>query len=82
MKIPLTRALVVLHRWLGVALSLFVAAFSNTAVRAVEGLFDVDQWVVHQAFDEARPFFRVALDDPSGAEVYVSQHSRRPHDAG
>ena len=51
------------------------AAFSNTAVRAVEGPFDVDQWVVHQAFDEARPFFRVALDDPSGAEVYVSQRS-------
>ena len=51
------------------------AAFSKTAVRAVEGPFDVDQWVVHQAFDEARPFFRVALDDSSGTHVYVSQRS-------
>lgn len=51
------------------------AAFSKTAVRSVEGPFDVDQWVVHQAFDEARPFFRVALDDPAGTRVYVSQRS-------
>ena len=32
MKIPLTRALVLLHRWLGVALSLFVAAWFASGI--------------------------------------------------
>jgi uncharacterized iron-regulated membrane protein len=50
-------------------------AFARRAVRAVDGPFDYDQWVVHQQFDRFRPFYRVELDDPDGAELYVSARS-------
>jgi hypothetical protein len=48
------------------------AAFAQGPVRAVSDRFDYDQWVVHQRFDAARPFYRVDLDDGAGTELYVS----------
>lgn len=48
------------------------AAFAQRPVRAVSDRFDHDQWVVHQRFDAARPFYRVDLDDGAGTELYVS----------
>ncbi|MYF71041.1 MAG: hypothetical protein F4053_00255 [Proteobacteria bacterium] len=49
--------------------------FSKLPVRRVEGPFEFDQWIVHQAFNEHRPFYRVSLDDDIGTQVYVSQRS-------
>jgi hypothetical protein len=46
--------------------------FTQRPVRSVSGPLDYDQWVVHQHFDAARPFYRVALEDAAGTEVYVS----------
>lgn len=48
------------------------AAFAQRPVRALSDRFDYDQWVVHQRFDAARPFYRVDLDDGAGTELYVS----------
>ncbi len=48
------------------------AAFGRAAVRSVSGPFDYDQWIVHQAFDHARPLYRVALVDAAHTEIYVS----------
>lgn len=48
------------------------ARFGGRRVESVSGPFDYDQWVVHQRFDAARPFYRVAFDDAAGTEVYVS----------
>lgn len=48
------------------------SGFSRLPVRAVSASFGYDQWVVHQRFDSARPFYRVELDDSAGTEVYVS----------
>jgi hypothetical protein len=47
--------------------------FAEQPAAAVTGPIDFDQWVVHQAFDRRRPYFRVALADASGTELYVSQ---------
>lgn len=46
--------------------------FGSARVRSVSGPIDYDQWVVHQGFDPSRPFFRVALEDRQGTELYVS----------
>lgn len=46
--------------------------FAAGPVTAIEGPFDHDQWVVHQRFDPARPFFRAAIGDAVGTELYVS----------
>ncbi|HEV7815846.1 MAG TPA: PepSY domain-containing protein [Janthinobacterium sp.] len=46
--------------------------FAQLPAAAVDGPFDYDQWVVHQRFDPARPFFRVSLGDRAGTELYVS----------
>jgi hypothetical protein len=35
-------------------------------------LADYDQWSVPNGYDEHRPLYRMALNDPSGAELYVS----------
>ncbi|WP_197065251.1 PepSY domain-containing protein [Massilia sp. 9096] len=52
--------------------SRLAARFTGQPVRAVGGPVDYDQWIVHQRFDAARPFYRVAIDDAAGTEVYVS----------
>jgi hypothetical protein len=49
--------------------------FAQTAVTGTMGPFDYDQWVVHQQFDRARPFYRVALQDDANTELYVSARS-------
>jgi hypothetical protein len=46
--------------------------FALHTALSVEGPFDYDQWVVHQRFDPARPFYRVSLADRAGTELYVS----------
>lgn len=46
--------------------------FAGRPAHAVEGPFDHDQWVIHQRFDAARPFYRVELGDAAGTELYVS----------
>ena len=51
------------------------AAFGRHSVAAVAGPFDDDQWTVHDQYDEFRPFYRVALEDTRGTELYVSARS-------
>lgn len=46
--------------------------FTHQPARAVSGPFNYDQWVVHHRFDPARPFYKIALGDAAGTEVYVS----------
>jgi hypothetical protein len=46
--------------------------FSNTSIKSVSGAFFYDQWVVHDRFDQYRPFFRVALEDEAQTHLYVS----------
>ncbi len=46
--------------------------FAQQPVRAVSAPVEYDQWVVHQRFDATRPFYRIAIDDAAGTEVYVS----------
>lgn len=48
------------------------SGFSHEAVTAVTGPFAYDQWVVHNQFDPARPFYRVNLSDPARTDLYVS----------
>ncbi len=48
------------------------SAFSSAPVRAVSGPLMYDQWVVHQNFDPERPFYRAALADTAGTDLYVS----------
>lgn len=36
------------------------------------GPFDYDQWVVHDRFDTARPFYRLDAGDPAGTQLYLS----------
>lgn len=38
-------------------------------------LADYDQWSVPNGYDEHRPLYRVALNDPSGTELYVSSRT-------
>jgi uncharacterized iron-regulated membrane protein len=33
---------------------------------------EYDQWIVHQQFDAGRPYYRVALGDKAGTELYIS----------
>jgi PepSY-associated TM region len=51
------------------------ADFSGMTVRQIQGPLDYDQWIVHQAYDQERPFFRVQLDHEAGTVLYVSQRS-------
>jgi hypothetical protein len=49
--------------------------FSGAGIHRIDGPLDFDQWVVHQAFDWARPYFRVHIDDEQRTVIYVSQRS-------
>lgn len=49
--------------------------FSKSTPGSVAGPLDYDQWIVHQQFDAARPFYRVALQDPAATTLYVSARS-------
>jgi uncharacterized iron-regulated membrane protein len=49
--------------------------FSEIPVGRIDGPLDFDQWTVHQGFDDARPYFRVHIDDTEGTVLYVSQRS-------
>jgi len=42
------------------------------AAATVVGPFDYDQWVVHNRFDGARPFYRLDAGDAAGTQLYLS----------
>ncbi|MEO6841838.1 MAG: PepSY domain-containing protein [Bradyrhizobium sp.] len=43
------------------------------ATRAdIAGVADYDQWSVPNGYDDARPLYRIAVNDPAGTELYVS----------
>jgi hypothetical protein len=59
--------------WLDAAQAAQIAdAFSSTPVKSTSGPLMYDQWVVHQNFDPERPFYRVALADTAGTDLYIS----------
>ncbi|MET3709962.1 hypothetical protein ABIC65_000642 [Sphingomonas trueperi] len=39
------------------------------------GPFDYDQWVVHNRFDPARPFYRLDANDAAATQLYLSARS-------
>lgn len=41
-------------------------------VTRVDGPIDYDQWVVHDGFDALRPFYKLAIADGRGTQIYVS----------
>jgi uncharacterized iron-regulated membrane protein len=45
------------------------------SVARIDADVHYDQWTVHQGFDAARPFFRIALADAAGTVLYVSARS-------
>ncbi|USX27001.1 hypothetical protein NHH73_01490 [Oxalobacteraceae bacterium OTU3CINTB1] len=51
---------------------LLAERFAGHPAQAVGGPFAYDQWVVHHRFDAARPFYKIALGDTAGTELYVS----------
>ena len=51
------------------------ARFAGRPVAGIDGPFTHDQWVVHQHFDAARPFYRATVGDAAGTELYVSSVS-------
>lgn len=51
------------------------AAFGRHPAATVVGPLDDDQWIVHDQYDEFRPFYRAALEDGRGTELYVSARS-------
>ena len=38
----------------------------------IAGVADYDQWSVPNGYDDHRPLYRIALNDPAGIELYVS----------
>lgn len=50
-------------------------SFSGQPAAGITGPFDYDQWIVHDQYDQFRPFYRVALADGRGTELYVSARS-------
>lgn len=52
--------------------SAIAESFSGRATAGVTGPFDYDQWIVHDEYDDFRPFYKVALADGRGTELYVS----------
>ncbi len=51
------------------------STFGAEPVRSIAGPYDYDQWVVHNRFDAARPFYRADLSDAAGTALYVSARS-------
>jgi uncharacterized iron-regulated membrane protein len=47
----------------------------DTTQAILASLADYDQWSVPNGYDEHRPLYRVALNDPSGTELYVSSRT-------
>lgn len=45
------------------------------ATARVAGPFDYDQWVVHNRFDAARPFYRLDAGDSAGTQLYLSSRT-------
>ena len=50
-------------------------SFSGHRVIGITGPLEDDQWIVHDQYDEFRPFYRLALSDRQGTELYVSTRS-------
>ncbi|MHB8815859.1 MAG: PepSY domain-containing protein [Steroidobacteraceae bacterium] len=50
-------------------------SFSVHRVIGITGPVEDDQWIVHDQYDEFRPFYRLALADRQGTELYVSTRS-------
>jgi uncharacterized iron-regulated membrane protein len=46
--------------------------FGRAGAQRVDGPLQYDQWIVHQHFDQFRPFYRVRLDDADRTDLYVS----------
>jgi hypothetical protein len=46
--------------------------FSGLEVGAPEGPFDYDQWIVHNAYDGYRPYYKLGVRDAPGTQLYVS----------
>lgn len=49
--------------------------FSTAPIDRIDGPLAYDQWIVHNAFDSRRPFFRAHANDDAGTIIYVSQRS-------
>ena len=50
-------------------------SFSGQSAAGITGPFDYDQWIVHDQYDDFRPFYKVALADGRGTDLYVSSRS-------
>jgi PepSY-associated TM region len=50
-------------------------SFSGHRVIGITAPLEDDQWIVHDQYDEFRPFYRLALSDRRGTELYVSTRS-------
>ena len=50
-------------------------SFSGRPVIGIAGPLEDDQWIVHDQYDEFRPFYRLELSDREGTELYVSTRS-------
>ncbi|MEZ5498447.1 MAG: PepSY domain-containing protein [Steroidobacteraceae bacterium] len=46
--------------------------FTGSSVQYIDGPLLLDQWTVHDGYRAASPYYRIALDDAAGTEVYVS----------
>ncbi len=46
--------------------------FAGHAAGSVDPGVTYDQWVVHQGFDDRRPYYRVIIDDAPGTILYVA----------
>ncbi len=57
---------------LGASQAMSVVAAAGLPAARVEGPFAYDQWIVHNQFDSARPFYRITLGDAAGTQLYVS----------
>ncbi len=47
-------------------------AFSGMKPLQIDPGLEYDQWIVHEGFDDGRPYHRVTLDDPAGTVLYIS----------
>ncbi len=50
-------------------------SFSGHRVIGITAPLEDDQWIVHDQYDEFRPFYRLVLSDREGTELYVSTRS-------